>query len=92
MPYPQAALRVIRDFNTSQPLPAAASLEELDAGTGDKYWYDTGTGMLHLKLMTRRGRTSATCRWSRSNGATALRRYGARATVAGMYVLPASPS
>ena len=76
LPYPQAALRVIRDFNTSQPLPAAASLEELDAGTGDKYWYDTGTGMLHLKLMTRPGRTSATLQvepqyGGRRDGATA---------------------
>ena len=59
MPYPQAALRVIRDFNTSQPLPAAASLAELEASTGDKYWYDSETGLLHLKLMTRSGRTSA---------------------------------
>jgi cell migration-inducing and hyaluronan-binding protein len=60
MPYPQAALRVIRDFNGSSPLPAAASLAELDASTGDRYWYDGGTGLLHLKLLTRSGRTSAT--------------------------------
>jgi hypothetical protein len=60
IPYPQAALRVIRDFNTSQPLPAAGSLAELESSTGDRYWYDTGTGLLHLKLMTRSGRTSAT--------------------------------
>jgi cell migration-inducing and hyaluronan-binding protein len=60
LPYPQASLRVIRDFNASQPLPLAASLEELEASTGDRYWYDAGTGMLHLKLMTRTGRTSAT--------------------------------
>ena len=30
LPYPQAALKVTRDFNSSQPLPAAASLAELD--------------------------------------------------------------
>jgi cell surface hyaluronidase len=60
LPYPQASLRVIRDFNASQPLPAAASLAELEASTGDRYWYDPGTGLLHLKLMTRTGRTSAT--------------------------------
>jgi hypothetical protein len=51
---------VIRDFNGSNPLPAAADLAELDASTGDRYWYDSGTGMLHLKLVTRSGRTSAT--------------------------------
>jgi hypothetical protein len=60
LPYPQAALRVIRDFNGSNPLPAAADLAELEASTGDRYWYDGGTGMLHLKLVTRSGRTSAT--------------------------------
>ena len=60
LPYPQASFRVIRDFNASQPLAAAAELAELEASTGDRYWFDTGTGLLHLKLMTRSGRTSAT--------------------------------
>lgn len=60
LPYPQAALRVTRDYNTSHPLAAAASLAALDASTGDQYWYDAGTGMLHLKLVTRTGATSAT--------------------------------
>jgi cell surface hyaluronidase len=58
LPYPQAAFRVIRDYNTSQPLAHAADLAELDASAGDRYWYDAGTGMLHLKLVTRAGRTS----------------------------------
>ncbi len=60
LPYPQAALRATRDFNSSQPLPVAASLAELEASGGDKYWYDGGTGLLHLKLVTRAGRTSTT--------------------------------
>jgi cell migration-inducing and hyaluronan-binding protein len=60
LPYPQATLKVTRDFNSSQPLQGASSLAELDASTGDRYWYDTGTGLLHLKLVTRAGRTSAT--------------------------------
>jgi hypothetical protein len=60
LPYPQAALRVVRDYRSSQPLPAAADLAELDASTGDRYWYDAGTGLLHLKLLTRSGYTSAT--------------------------------
>ena len=60
LPYPQASLRVIRDFNGSQPLTAAADLAELEASSGDRYWFDTGTGLLHLKLVTRSGRTSAT--------------------------------
>jgi cell migration-inducing and hyaluronan-binding protein len=60
LPYPQATFRVIRDFNTSQPLPAAADLLDLEARSGDRYWYDAGTGLLHLKLVTKTGRTSAT--------------------------------
>jgi hypothetical protein len=60
LPYPQAALRVTRDYNTSQPLAHAGDLAELEASTGDRYWYDTGTGMLHLKLVTRAGRISTT--------------------------------
>src|SRR5262249_17451328 len=60
LPYPQATLKVTRDYNSSHPLAAAASLAELDASTGDRYWYDAGTGLLHLKLVTRSGWTSAT--------------------------------
>jgi hypothetical protein len=60
VPYPQASLRVTRDYSTSQPLAAAADLAELEAGGGERYWYDTGTGLLHLKLVTRAGRTSTT--------------------------------
>jgi hypothetical protein len=58
LPCSRATFRVIRDSNTSQPLAHAADLAELDASAGDRYWYDIGTGMLHLKLVTRRGRTS----------------------------------
>ena len=58
MPYPQAALQVIRDHDTSSLLAPATDLEELEASPGDRYWYDTGTGMLHLKLVTRSERTS----------------------------------
>jgi cell migration-inducing and hyaluronan-binding protein len=60
LPYAQAALKVTRDYNGAHPLPAAASLAELDASSGDRYWYDAGTGLLHLKLVTRAGWTSAT--------------------------------
>ncbi len=60
LPYPQAALRVVRDYAGSQPLVPAASLAELDASAGDRYWYDSETGLLHLKLVTRTGRTSTT--------------------------------
>ena len=60
VPYAQASLKVTRDYNGSQPLAHAGSLAELDASTGDRYWYDSGTGLLYLKLVTRGGRTYAT--------------------------------
>jgi hypothetical protein len=60
LPYAQPTFRVIRDYNTSNPLPAAASLAELDASTGDRYYYDTAAGLLHLKLVTAAGRDWAT--------------------------------
>jgi hypothetical protein len=56
LPYPQPTFRVIRDYNSSQPLVAAASLAELDASTGDRYFYDGVTGLIHLKLVTKTGR------------------------------------
>ena len=60
LPYPNPNFNVIRDSNNGAPLTAAASLAELDASTGNKYWYDVATGTLHLKAMTQAGRTSAT--------------------------------
>jgi hypothetical protein len=59
VPYPSAGLRVIRDYNTSKPLVAAASLAELDASTGDRYYYDVGAQLLHLKAVTQVGYDSA---------------------------------
>jgi hypothetical protein len=34
-------------------------LAELDGSPGDRYFYDAGTGVLHLKAMARSGRTGA---------------------------------
>ncbi len=60
LPYPNPSFNVIRDSNNGAPLTAAASLAELDASTGNQYWYDAATGTLHLKAVTQTGRTSAT--------------------------------
>ena len=57
-PYPNSNFNVIRDNANGSPLAAAADLAALDASTGDRYFYDGATGMLHLKLVTRAGRTS----------------------------------
>jgi cell migration-inducing and hyaluronan-binding protein len=59
-PYPNPSFNVIRDGANNSPLPAAATLAALDASTGEVYFYDAGTGTLHLKLYTRTGRTSTT--------------------------------
>lgn len=60
LPYPNISFRVIRDNNNAAPLTAAASLAELDASNGDKFWYDAAATTLHLKAVTQTGRTGAT--------------------------------
>lgn len=59
-PYPTAAFKVIRDFATGTPLPAAASLTEIDAGSGEKYFYDAAAKKITARLFVRTGRTSTT--------------------------------
>jgi hypothetical protein len=60
LPYPAATMTVIRDYNSGHPIAAAASLAEFDASTGDRWFYDTGTGLLHLKLVVQPNRDWAT--------------------------------
>ena len=54
--YPLGPIAVYRDYNTSASIAAAVSMAELDASTGDKYFHDPATGMLHLKAMAKAGR------------------------------------
>ncbi|MGH7561779.1 MAG: G8 domain-containing protein [Gemmatimonadales bacterium] len=58
-PYPSASFDVFRDFGNTR-MPAATSLAELDAGTGNLYFYDAASSLLHLKLVTQAGRNFAT--------------------------------
>ena len=51
---------VVRDFGTSTPLPAAASLAEVTSGSGERYYWDAANAVLHVKLFVRSGRTSTT--------------------------------
>ena len=60
LPYPQAPATMVRDYWAGNPVTAAASLGELDASTGNKYYYDAGAGMLHLRLMPMADRDWAT--------------------------------
>lgn len=50
VPYPNGNVNVFRNYNRSASIPAAASIAEVDASTGNRFFYDTGTGILHLKL------------------------------------------
>ncbi|MEO8451535.1 MAG: G8 domain-containing protein [Gemmatimonadota bacterium] len=56
VPFPAAPLAVYRDYSTRTSLAQAASLAELDASAGDKYFYEPATGLVHLKAMTQNGR------------------------------------
>lgn len=59
LPYPTGQVNVYRDYDTSVSIAAVASLAELDASVGDKFFYESGTGILHLKAMAKAGRTWA---------------------------------
>jgi len=59
-PYDGGPVRVVRDFAPNQPLPLAASLGEVEAGQGDRYWRDPATGRVHVRIVVRTGRTSST--------------------------------
>ncbi|MEW5930578.1 MAG: hypothetical protein AB1941_24220 [Gemmatimonadota bacterium] len=60
LPYPAARFAVIRDSDAARPLAAAASLAELEASPGDRYFHDAARGTLHLKAMPRPGRDAVT--------------------------------
>ncbi|MHB1327028.1 MAG: G8 domain-containing protein [Gemmatimonadales bacterium] len=60
LPYQGTGIKVYRDYSTTATIPAAATLAELDASSGDRYFHDVGAGMLHLKAMARQGRDWAT--------------------------------
>lgn len=60
LPYPQAPTRLVRDYWNGNPVDAVGSLAALDASTGDKYFYDTGTGLLQIKLAPMADRDWAT--------------------------------
>jgi cell migration-inducing and hyaluronan-binding protein len=59
-PYPTGAIKVYRDYNTSRAMVRAASLGELDGSTGDRFFYDAASGILHFKLVPQSGRNWAT--------------------------------
>ena len=58
--YPQAPVKMVRDYWAGNPMGAVASLAELQASAGDKYFYDAVAGQLHIKLMPMSDRDWAT--------------------------------
>lgn len=60
VPYASDSFTAIRDYNGSKPLVAAGSQAELDASTGDRYWYDPAAKVLHLQLQVQAARDWAT--------------------------------
>lgn len=57
--YPYTQVSVFRDGNFSAPLAGVASIEELIAGSGGSYFYDTARQILHVKLMVKNGADAA---------------------------------
>jgi cell surface hyaluronidase len=59
IPYGGATIRITRDYSNTVVLAPAASLAELEASGGEKFFRDPGTGLLHLKLVAQAGRDYA---------------------------------
>lgn len=55
VPYPTGNVLVFRNFNRNAVVTAAASVAEVDASTGDRLFYDSAAGILHLKLQAQNG-------------------------------------
>jgi len=51
VPYSTGNVLIFRNYNRSAVVTAAASIGEVDASTGDRFYYDAATGLLHLKLV-----------------------------------------
>ncbi|MEP6689842.1 MAG: G8 domain-containing protein [Gemmatimonadaceae bacterium] len=56
VPYASSQITVYRDYDASRPLTAAATLAELDASAGAKYYYDAVAHQVHLRAQPQSGR------------------------------------
>jgi len=54
-PYPGTRFVVYREGESAKPFAAAASLAEVVAGAGDRYFFDVAAGVIHLKLVPKAG-------------------------------------
>jgi cell migration-inducing and hyaluronan-binding protein len=59
VPYPGSTVRITRDYSPTNLLLPAKDLAELEASSGDRFYRDPATGLLHLKLVAQAGRDYA---------------------------------
>jgi cell migration-inducing and hyaluronan-binding protein len=60
LPYPAPPSKIQRDYYDGNPVTLAASVAEVNASNGDKFYYDAGSGTLSLKLVAMSGRNWGT--------------------------------
>lgn len=62
IPYSSAHCRLYRDADQNMQISAAQSLDEFNASSGQKYFYDPVKGLLYMKLLPQNGNN-----WARIN-------------------------
>jgi cell migration-inducing and hyaluronan-binding protein len=59
-PWTNASVKVWRDYDSGHPLAAAASLSDLDASSGNVYFYDASHSMMYVRLVVQANRNYST--------------------------------
>ena len=59
-PWSNPSVKVWRDYDSNHPLAAAASLPDLDASTGNVYFFDAAHSMMYVKLQVQTGKNYST--------------------------------
>jgi hypothetical protein len=59
-PWTNASVKVWRDYDSGHPIAAAASLSDLDASTGNLYFFDSAHSMMYVKLQVQANRNYST--------------------------------
>ncbi len=59
-PWTVANVKVWRDYDSGHPIAAAASLAELDASTGNVYFFDAANSKMYVKMVVQANRNYST--------------------------------
>jgi hypothetical protein len=59
-PWTNASVKVWRDYDSGHPISAAASLSDLDASTGNLYFFDAAHSTMYVKLQVQPNRNYST--------------------------------